>query len=143
MGTKAETAAQEILETVPLVMRTLGSELRHSPDFPMIAHFRLLFMLKEGPHNLSELARKHNVSLPTMSNSVTTLVDRGWVRRTRSRYDRRQVVIELTDDGQDVLTEIQCQAVSTLEELLAPISENDLDQLLAGLAVLRSTFRVK
>jgi DNA-binding MarR family transcriptional regulator len=143
MSSKPHLAARELLEIIPLAMRSLGSQLRNFANLPVPGHFRLLFMLAEGPHNLSELAKKHNVTLPTMSNTVSTLVEHGWVQRTQSEHDRRQISIELTDAGHAILKTVQAQVESRIAQVLEPISDNELDQLIAGLAVLRSAFSKK
>ena len=134
------TAAREILTIIPLVMRTIGSELRHSGTLTVPGHLGLLFVLSQKPHNLSELAQKHNVSLPTMSNTISGLVERGLVQRTRASHDRRQVIIELTAAGQAVLDEIVAQAEAHVAEIIAPLKPEELDQLLTGLSLLRAAF---
>jgi DNA-binding MarR family transcriptional regulator len=143
MSSKSHLAARAILEIIPLAMRTLGSQLRQSAQLPVPGHFRLLFMLAEGPHNLSELAEKHNVTLPTMSNTISTLVEHGWVQRAQSKHDRRQISISLTHDGRAILDSVQAHAENRLAEVLTPISDQELDQLITGLAVLRSAFSQK
>jgi len=121
-------------------MRTLAAELRRTGHPVAPSHFRLLGMLAYHSCNLSELAARHAVSLPTMSNSITTLVEQGWVKRVPAVHDRRMVLIELTPAGQAVLAEAERQAEVRMTELLAPLSKADHDTLLAGLAVLRDVF---
>ncbi len=140
MSTKAETAARQVLEVVPLVMRTLASELRRTPYDMAPVHFRLLVLLAERPHNLSELAHRQAVSLPTMSNSITTLVERGWVTRVRPPQDRRMVQVELTAAGQAVLEEILRRGEARVTELLGSLTPAECDRLLAGCAILRAAF---
>src|SRR5262249_32096513 len=79
--TQARETARELLKIMPLVMRTVAAELRSAGELPAPAHFPLLMMLNEQPRTLTELASLRGVSLPTMSNSITALVQRGWVRR--------------------------------------------------------------
>ena len=79
---QAREAARELLEIMPLVMRTVAAELRFSGELPAPAHFPLLMMLDEQPRTLTELAVLRGVSPPTMSNSITALVQRGWARRS-------------------------------------------------------------
>jgi len=140
MPTKTQTAVEQLLGVVPMVMRTLASELRRTEYMLAPAHFRLLFILAERPRNVSELAGEQAVSLPTMSNSVTTLVERGWVRRVRDPQDRRMVLIELTPSGRAVLSEIRDQIEVRVTELLASLSPAECDQLLTGLAILDAVF---
>ena len=63
-------------------MRTVAAELRAAGEMPAPAHFGLLSMLSAQPRTLTELAALQGVSLPTMSNSISAMVERGWVRRT-------------------------------------------------------------
>ncbi len=140
MATANQLAAQEVIEIIPMVMRRLGSELRQSGHLSGDAHYPLLFVLSEGPHNLSELARKHQVSLPTMSNSISRLVDRGLVQRRQSEEDRRQIVIELTVEGQHLLALIKKQVEAHIAEILKATPETELRKMLTGLAVLRAAF---
>ena len=70
---------------MPLVMRTVAAELRAAGEMPAPAHFGLLTMLSVRPRTLTELAALQGVSLPTMSNSISAMVQRGWVRRDGAR----------------------------------------------------------
>ena len=140
MSTSTQIVVRQVLEIIPLVMRTLASELRHTRHTLSHGHFRLLYILTQGPHNLSKLAERQAVSLPTMSNSITTLVDRGWVRRARAPDDRRMVFVELTPAGQVVLDDIRHQVEARVTEMLAPLSPTECERLSAGLETLRSAF---
>jgi DNA-binding MarR family transcriptional regulator len=80
------------------------------------------------------------VSLPTTSNSISVLVERGWVKRVPSPDDRRQVLLELTPDGRAVLVEIKSRAEARVAKLLGKLAPDDLAGLSAGLAVLERVF---
>lgn len=136
-------AANEILEIIPLVMRTLRTEISQPTLLTNPGHFRLLLDLTEGPHSLSELAERHNVTLPTMSNTVSTLAEHGIVRRTRSEEDRRRVVIELTGNGKDLLGRIQQQAAAQIAAVLRTLTHSECRDLITGLAILRTAFTRK
>ena len=140
MKTPTQFAAQAVLEIIPLIMHSLRASLRQPAGLPNPVHFPLLFTLLEGPHSLGGLAEKLNVTPPTMSNSITTLVEHGLVERTPAQDDRRRVVIRLTPAGRELLARIQAQAEDQISELLAPLSPAELEQVVAGLAVLKRTF---
>lgn len=140
MEEKTHIAARQILEIVPLVMRVVASELRRMDRSLNPGHFRLLAMLAHHPCNLSELAERHSVSLPTMSNSVSALVERGWVSRQRDDLDRRMIQIRLTPEGSALLERIQCEAEERVAEMIDGLSPGEYDQMLSGLAILRSAF---
>jgi DNA-binding MarR family transcriptional regulator len=133
-------AARDILKIVPLVMRTLAALLRAGGEVPAPAHFGLLTVLCAQPRTLSELAALQGVSLPTMSNSITAMAGRGWVRRTAPQKDRRVVVIEVTPNGRGALDRVGRCAEARLSELLAPLDADARRELQLGLAVLRKVF---
>src|ERR1051325_6362428 len=103
---QARESARDILEIVPLVMRTVAAELRAAGEMPAPAHFGLLSILSERPRMLSELASIQGVSLPTMSSSISAMVDRGWVRRAAAGDDRRVAIIEVTATGRSALERV-------------------------------------
>jgi DNA-binding MarR family transcriptional regulator len=139
-STEVQAVAREIVKVIPQVMRTIGAERNFSGHTMSPAHLRLLTILASHPCNLSELAVRQVVSLPTMSNSISVLVERGWVNRVPSPDDRRQVLLELTPDGRVVLTEIKSRAEARVAEALGKLASNDLASLSAGLAVLEQAF---
>ena len=140
MKNESLTAAQAVLEIIPLIMHSLRANFRQPDGLPNPTHFPLLFTLLEGPHNLRELAEKLNVTPPTMSNSITTLCEHGLVQRTPAQDDRRRVVIQLTPPGRQLLARIQSQAEDRISELLAPLSHEEQRQLIDGLAILKRAF---
>jgi DNA-binding MarR family transcriptional regulator len=137
---EVKAVAQEIVKVIPQVMRTIAAERHFSGHAMLPAHFHLLTLLAHHPCNLSELAVRQAVSLPTMSNSISVLVERGWVNRVPSPDDRRQVLLELTPDGRSVLVEIKSRAEARVAEILGKLSPDDLASLSAGLAVLEQAF---
>ena len=139
---QARDTARKLLEVMPLVMRTVAAELRAAGELPAPAHFPLLHMLSERPRTLSELAAFRGVSLPSMSSSVTTLVGRGWVRRTAPQADRRVVMLEVTAGGRAALDRVARCAEQHLADVLAPLDAPSGRRLQAGLGVMRQVFAV-
>jgi DNA-binding MarR family transcriptional regulator len=137
---QARAAARELLEIMPLVMRTVAAELRYAGELPAPEHFPLLMMLDEQPRTLTELAVLRGVSAPTMSNSITALVQRGWVRRTAPVKDRRVVIVEVTSAGRAALERVGRCAEGHLAEALAPLDAASRRRLQGGLGVLKQVF---
>jgi DNA-binding MarR family transcriptional regulator len=136
----ARDTARKLLEIMPLVMRTVAAELRAAGELPAPAHFPLLHVLSEGPRTLSELAALRGVSLPSMSNSVTTLVEHGWVRRTEPGRDRRVLMLEVTAGGRAALDRVTRSAERHLADALVGLDSPSGRRLQAGLSVLREVF---
>jgi DNA-binding MarR family transcriptional regulator len=137
---QARESAREILEIVPLVMRTVAAELRAAGELPAPAHFGLLSVLSVRPRTLTDLAALQGVRLPTMSSSISAMVERGWVRRTAGGDDRRVVTVEVTSTGRGALERVSRAAETHLAELLAPLDTPARRRLLAGLGILRKVF---
>jgi len=141
---QARESARDILEIVPLVMRTVAAELRAAGELPAPAHFGLLSILSDRPRMLTELASIQGVSLPTMSNSISAMVDRGWVKRgTPDETDRRVVMIEVTATGRAALERVARAAEAHLAEVLVSLDGPARRRLHAGLGVLRKVFAGK
>jgi DNA-binding MarR family transcriptional regulator len=140
---QARVAARELLKIMPLIMRTLAAELRSAGEMPAPAHFPLLMMLNEQGRSLTELAELRGVSLPTMSNSISAVAQRGWVRRIsrlRNGKDRRVVLVEITPAGRAALERVSRSAEGHLADVLAPLDAASRRRLGAGLGVLRKIF---
>src|SRR6202521_3614415 len=130
---QARETARAILEIIPLVMRTVAAELRSAGEMPTPAHFGLLSILCARPRMLTELASLQGVSLPTMSNSISAMVERGWVRRAAPESDRRVVMIEVTAVGRAALERVSRCAETHLADVLAPIDVATRRRLQGGL----------
>jgi DNA-binding MarR family transcriptional regulator len=137
---QARETARDILQIVPLVMRAVAAELRAAGELPAPAQFGLLSVLSQRPRTLTELASLQGVSLPTMSTSISSMVDHGWVRRNAPEEDRRVVMIEVTASGRGALDRVARAAETHLAEVLAPLDAPARRRLHAGLGVLRKVF---
>src|SRR5882757_654450 len=137
---QARDTAREILEIIPLVMRTVAAELRAAGEMPAPAHFGLLSLLSVRPRMLSDLASLQGVILPTMSNSISAMVERGWVRREAPDGDRRVVMIDVTPTGRAALERVSKAAEAHLADVLAPLDLPARRRLVGGLGVLRKVF---
>jgi DNA-binding MarR family transcriptional regulator len=132
-----QSVPQQIVEIIPLILRFLHSEMRFSVGGMGPSHFRLLETLASHPCNLSEIAEKHSVSMPTISNSVNILVERGWILRTPASRDRRMVNIAITPAGRQVLDDSQQRLENRIGQRVAELTPDQLEKLSAGLQILR------
>lgn len=133
--TKRQQVAGGILHILRPLMRIVAAEVR-STEHVEPAQFGILFKLKQGPCNLSELARRQKVSLPTMSKSISTLDERGWITRLPSEKDRRVVMVGLTRLGEQILEDVQSCAQMHMAKMLDVLSPDDLNRLAAGVEIL-------
>ena len=89
----------------------------------------LRLMAEHGPLRMSDVAREVGLS----ASSVTGLFDRleaeGYIERRRSREDRREVSVVLTERARGMLEEANAQIVREVERLFAPLSDEDLETI--------------
>ncbi|MGD2162979.1 MAG: MarR family transcriptional regulator [Anaerolineales bacterium] len=134
------STASEILRVIPKVMRILASEMRQEPGGVAPAHFRVMLMLEKCPMSLTELAEYQAVSLATMSNSISVLVERGWVVRETDPSDRRRLALKITGEGKQVLEQVSRRAEDRLNEKLIGLDPEQCQHLIHGLELLNSVF---
>ncbi|HEU5088449.1 MAG TPA: MarR family transcriptional regulator [Roseiflexaceae bacterium] len=138
--TTSDECARVIIDTVPLLMRMIGSVMRRQAfdDEPAsIGHVRMLKLLHERQRTLSELAARYHVAPSTMSRTVDVLVRRDWVERRADPHDRRQVLLRLTQEGELVHVAVQEHAQRSLSELVEELDESEREQVFQGMAALQ------
>jgi DNA-binding MarR family transcriptional regulator len=140
MDISSRKVASEVLEVIPLVTRRVAADLRKSERSMKLAHVGLLGMVAQSPRSLSELSDLHAASMPTMSKTITTIENLGWVVRTRSQDDRRVVMVEATQAGRDALKQVYARAIAPISEALDSLSAAQRQELSDGLKILRDTF---
>lgn len=139
-----EELARRILDVIPAVMREAGLEMRRqtAAGFRM-PHYHVLWLVARQPCTLSELAASQAVALPTMSRTVSTLVERKWVTRSRDPADRRRIRLEVTPEGWAVLQKLRRAAQTHLARRLRRLTTAEREKLLSGLDVLERVFAME
>ena len=141
MDVSTRKVAGEVLQVIPLVTRRVAAELRKSDRSMKLAHIGLLSMVARSPRSLSELSDFHAASMPTMSKTITTIENLGWVVRNRSKNDRRVVMVEATPAGRAALKEVYDHAITPIAEALDSLTATQREKLSNGLSLLLDAFR--
>ncbi len=134
--------ARHLLEAVPLVMRTIRSEMRshRDPDLS-VPQFRALGFIDRNPGaSLSDLAEHMGLALPSASRLVEGLVSRNLAKRQEDRADRRRMVLRLTPGGRDTLAGARQATQERLAARLAAFSRKDRAAITQAMLLLRSAF---
>lgn len=115
---------EEIVELLPDIGRGLYATLMDDPEIsgltlPQVK--ALIFLYDNGERSMTELAMGLAVTLPSASELVDRLIDRGLVERMTDQADRRRVLISLTDPaiayGRRIHDLRRAQASAALESL--------------------------
>ena len=132
--------ARRVLDTMPLIMRSLHRDLRSINHHIDPNQVQILGMLVDHQLSVSGLAGRQRVSLPSMSKTVSALVERGWIERMDVPGDRRVVHLKLTEAGRAALGELRNTMVESLAAMLGGLTAEECVKLSAGLDVLYAAF---
>lgn len=93
-------------------------------------HYRLLAALEEfGPASQAALGRRTGIDRSYVVEAVNELADRGLVERARDPEDRRRNIITITPAGVRQLWRLDEVLAGIQDELLAPLSADERDEL--------------
>lgn len=127
--------AGEVLELVHGLMHSLRREAadRNGPVGTMPGQVRLLRMLNrcDRPRRLGELAQAMDVAPRSMTSKVDQAEADGLVRRVPDPADRRATLVELTDQGRQVLADVWAQRDVGMRRRLERLTEPERGELLA------------
>jgi MarR family transcriptional regulator for hemolysin len=134
--------AREMLDTVPLIMRTIRSEMRshRTPDLTVPQFRTLAFLRRHAGASLSEAAEHMGLTLPSMSRIVDGLVGRQLVVRQTPPADRRRISLALTASGQETLQLARRATQACLAEALMTLSEAQRVSVIEAMQMLRPLF---
>jgi MarR family transcriptional regulator for hemolysin len=137
-----DECAREILDVMPLAMRTIRNQLRkHGTQLLSVPQFRtLLFISRNEGASLSKLADHIGLTLPSMSALVDGLVARNLVIRKTHRDDRRRMDLTLTGRGETTLQAARKETQAYLKERLSRLSEAERGTIARGMRILRHVF---
>ncbi len=93
-------------------------------------HYVLLAALDEvGSASQAELSRRTTIDRSDMVAAVNELVEQGLVQRAPDATDRRRNVVTLTAAGRSQLRRLDTLLGKVQDELLAPLSATEREQL--------------
>jgi MarR family transcriptional regulator, lower aerobic nicotinate degradation pathway regulator len=100
-----------------------------------VHHYRLLVALAEkGPDSQAALGRRSGIHLSDVVAAINELADRGMVQRTPDPADRRRNIITITAAGREQLRLLDQRLAQVQDELMAPLTGQERDQLVGLLA---------
>ena len=99
-------------------------------------HAALATIERCGSLTLGRLAEAERVSAPTITRVVALLEEQALVERRPDPADGRATLVQLTDDGQTLLTTVRRQRTAWLADRLDSLDEGQVRRLVDALQVL-------
>ncbi|WP_165067269.1 MarR family winged helix-turn-helix transcriptional regulator [Marisediminicola senii] len=90
-----------------------------------------------GPRTLTELSEIERVTPPSMSRTVTALLEAGYIERQPSDDDGRKVLLSLTANGHTLVLETRRRRDEWLYTRLATMTEAERRTLADAASILR------
>ena len=144
MATSPKQCAAELLDTVPLLMRVIRTNVRaHSgPELSMPQFRTLAFLGRNECAMLSDVANFLGLTLPGASKLVDGLVAAKLASRETHARDRRRVSLALTKTGRRKHEAVVQAAREFLAGKLRQHSADERAALLSAMKLLRKAFAV-
>ncbi|MCF1712295.1 MarR family transcriptional regulator [Corynebacterium argentoratense] len=98
---------------------------------------------EHGPARISEVAREEGIRIPTASNALHQLEERGMISRLRDTSDKRGVRVKLTAQGREELKRVGAERDRHFATLLELLDEDELklaEQLIPVIKRLASNY---
>ena len=142
-GDSVRDCSAEILESVPVVMRFIRSQMRrHRGSDLTVPQFRTLVFLDRSPGaSLSALADFLALSLPATSRLVEGLVQRSLVDRRIPPGNRRLVALSVNAHGRRIICAARHETEKRLAEVVAPLRSDERVAIQRALRALREEFQ--
>lgn len=130
-GVDADAVLTASRALLAVVARSLAPVL----DQVTLPQFRALVVLSSSPEPLrsGDLAAALGVHPSTFTRTADRLVAAGWVRRVENPGNRREILVELTDDGRALVEEVTGRRRQEIEGILGRLDEADREQVHRGL----------
>ncbi|MGL5348219.1 MAG: MarR family winged helix-turn-helix transcriptional regulator [Peptostreptococcaceae bacterium] len=94
------------------------------------SHLQIMVILKErGKSPISDVAKRLLISTPNMTKLLNKLIDEELVERFPDKKDRRIINIDLTQKGNDLLSDRFQNLKSTFRNKLSTVSNDQLVKL--------------
>ncbi|MGP8078748.1 MAG: MarR family winged helix-turn-helix transcriptional regulator [Thermoplasmata archaeon] len=130
-GREFVVALEGLMECFQQEQRGLFRDWRLTP----VQFFVLRWLSKDQDANMSTLAWMLGVRPQTVTPIVDSLEKGGWVRRVRSREDRREALLRLTPKGSRLLRSIRASFVEKLGHALDAAPATSLRTASAALRI--------
>ena len=121
-----ELATRGLLELNVAVLEQMEKKIGLAPLHALQSLERV------GPSLVSELGDDLDLLPSTASRLSDRLADAGWITRRVSPTNRRATLLELTDAGRAVLSELLTLRMHALNTVIQKMSDDDRDALLQG-----------
>lgn len=97
--------------------------------------WRVLRVLSEhGPQDITAIAERASIMLPSLSRIVQSMLEKGFVTRSANAQDRRKQTVAITPSGQKIIEQHLDEALSIAKRFEDVVGKKEFQHLLNTLA---------
>ena len=120
----------EIFNGAMCYERFIRRHLATTPcDFTRTELNILVSLMYNGPMSMTQLSDSLSISIAQASRTIKPLVEEGYVERSRMEGNRRIVMVNITEKGQEAQLEYQNRGFDNFEKMFSSLSETEIDTL--------------
>jgi MarR family transcriptional regulator, organic hydroperoxide resistance regulator len=130
-------AISEIISLQKRAAQVLGSfaiDSWRKLDVPMAQFKSLFIIINKGGTNFRMLAQDLGVTSGNVTGIIDRLVEQGMVTRKQNPADRREIRLEATEKGKDLMTNLMEVHTEQMTHVLTHMNLEELNSLSQGLA---------
>ncbi|CAA9545207.1 MAG: hypothetical protein AVDCRST_MAG33-385 [uncultured Thermomicrobiales bacterium] len=131
---------EQVMHALPDLWQAYQRRLLKQQHFKGVTsgQIRLLnAMLHNAPCSVGTVATALSISMGAASESVDKLVELGYITREHSRVDRRQVILDLTDDAREIAATVRRIRIAQIAQVFARMTAAERDGFIRGLHLYR------
>jgi DNA-binding MarR family transcriptional regulator len=121
------------IKRVELVVRAHLDDLLKPAGITALQYTALTVLEQHDGLPAAQLARRSFVTAQSMSDLVRTLEQRGLIVRERNPENRRELLIQLTDEGRSLLAEYADEVLVLERRMVRTLTERQVEQLRSAL----------
>lgn len=135
--------ADLMMDVVPKAMQSIRQEMRRERGERLtLTQFRMLASVRQGIASNKELGEKLGVSEAAVSRMIDLLVQEELISKITSTDDRRNKMLSLTTEGEDLYQQIRASAKGSLTIKLEAMDDKDREAVIYGLQVLQKNLGI-
>lgn len=136
-----QNIAKQIFSTMPTMFHTIMRIARDEKFGLAPNQLKILKFLQIHSAKPKMIASMLQVSAPTVSGVIDTLVQKGLVKREPSVTDRRVINLHLTPTGNELLKSTENKMMLAVSEKLGVLSDKQLSEIAGAIQLLDQVFR--
>lgn len=132
-STRSSDATEAVLLSSRALLGIVARSLAPAHDQVSVPQFRVLVLLSvQSPQRSGELAERIGVHPSTFTRMADRLVAGGWVERTENPQSRREVLVGLTDAGEELVRSVHQRRREEIDAVLRRLPAADRKAVLQG-----------